>query len=77
MKSKKDKKGLQLEHPIEEALNKAYSKAISEQQATEVIRVPELEAEANPVMDKKQYLEIINEVMDPETGVGIVDMGLI
>jgi metal-sulfur cluster biosynthetic enzyme len=30
-----------------------------------------------PVLNKKQYLEIINEVTDPETGVGVVDMGLI
>lgn len=29
------------------------------------------------VFSKKQYLEIINQVLDPETGVGITDMGLI
>lgn len=36
--------------------------------------------EVNPtkqIMSKKQYLEIINQVLDPETGVGITDMGLI
>ncbi|MCC6643922.1 metal-sulfur cluster assembly factor [Candidatus Peregrinibacteria bacterium] len=28
-------------------------------------------------MSKKDYLNIINQVLDPETGVGITDMGLI
>lgn len=26
---------------------------------------------------KKQYLELINQVSDPETGIGLTDMGLI
>jgi len=26
---------------------------------------------------KKKYLEVLNQVLDPETGIGIVDMGLI
>jgi metal-sulfur cluster biosynthetic enzyme len=29
------------------------------------------------VWNKKQYLDLINQVLDPETGVGITDMGLI
>lgn len=28
-------------------------------------------------LSKKEYLDIINQVLDPETGVGITDMGLI
>jgi len=30
-----------------------------------------------PELSKKDYLDIINQVLDPETGVGITDMGLI
>jgi metal-sulfur cluster biosynthetic enzyme len=32
-------------------------------------------AEEKPT--KKKYLEVLNQVLDPETGIGIVDMGLI
>lgn len=35
------------------------------------------EKEFEPELSKKAYLEIINLVLDPETGVGITDMGLI
>lgn len=30
-----------------------------------------------PRMNKEEYLEILNQVIDPEVGIGIVDMGLI
>jgi len=30
-----------------------------------------------PVLTKKEYFDLINNVLDPETGIGIVDMGLI
>lgn len=33
--------------------------------------------EKNGKWTKKRYLDLINQVMDPETGVGITDMGLI
>lgn len=38
---------------------------------------PKRDENYQPVLNKKQYLEIINQVLDPETMVGIVDMGLI
>lgn len=38
---------------------------------------PEDKSKFEPELSKKEYLEIINQVLDPETGVGIVDMGLI
>ncbi len=31
----------------------------------------------SPVLGKREYFELLNEVIDPETGIGIVDMGLI
>ncbi len=31
----------------------------------------------DPVMSKREYLQHLNNVLDPETGIGIVDMGLI
>lgn len=40
--------------------------------------VPEMNSEKHKtIMTKKEYLDIINQVLDPETGVGITDMGLI
>ncbi len=38
---------------------------------------PERDENYQPVLNKKQYLAIINQILDPETFVGIVDMGLI
>lgn len=33
--------------------------------------------ERQTVLSTKQYMDVINEVMDPELGIGIVDLGLI
>ncbi len=78
-KAKKIKDEQKLEHLIEETLLEAYSDSecdtTTHKNASRVI-------EKNkdgflPVLDKKAYLDIINMVLDPETGVGISDMGLI
>ena len=36
-----------------------------------------VKADFMATLNRQQYMEIINEVIDPETGIGVVDMGLI
>ena len=77
MTSKKTKiKG----HPIQKTLDKAFlnKPVFSIKAAKAKNAIPKkLPLVFHPVLNKKQYLEIINEVTDPEVGVGITDLGLI
>lgn len=73
--------GQKFEHSIEQAFSAAFAGGVTKSlvgtndQAEEKKEI--IPDGFVPILNKKQYLEIINEVLDPETGIGIVDMGLI
>lgn len=67
-------------HPIQKTLDKAFlNKPVFPQKMLRAKRGKTQKVSRNfqPVLNKKQYLEIINEITDPEVGVGIADLGLI
>lgn len=71
----------QLEHLIDETLTRAYMEGETEWEEVKSELENKVSKPKNqeyiPEMNTKQYLDLINNVIDPETGLGIVDMGLI